>query len=323
MWGKAMSPIRTGSALILLSAALVVVGCGDAGGGRSASSRAGKSRNTASKGAGKQGDLDNLSPEMSMQRDLERLREREKSQAKVVKEMRGALSQGEGVVEKEEQKLTEIRGQIAEYDNTMRRYGTASAGAPARGGDRRAEVAAATMRTDDRNVSNTRGRNESHAVPASAARDGDGYSAMRAGYTPGGSGGEEVLYSAPTAPARQVQTASGGGEFESSPFAGARAGRSQTPAPAPMPSSASQQRVDDDENIWNPPSGNLFSSNANSSIAPPLPKSRHDALKSAPARAPQAAQPVAKASVKPTPAPMETFGSNDEFSPDLFLSGGR
>lgn len=82
----------------------------------------------------KKENLDDLSPEASMQRDLARLRERERQQAKAVGEMRNALNQGQDIVTKEEQNLRDLQGQISKYEMAMRRYENVVPEAEQRGG---------------------------------------------------------------------------------------------------------------------------------------------------------------------------------------------
>ncbi|MCC8191376.1 MAG: hypothetical protein LIP77_12210, partial [Planctomycetes bacterium] len=121
-----MAPSKIVCGLLVITLALAAGGC--SGGGRKRGSRSSKKPpKNGPQNHRASADLDDLSPEASLKRDLARLREREQQQARVVEEMRGALVQGEDVVIKEEQKLHQIRAQIASFDSDLRRYEMASA----------------------------------------------------------------------------------------------------------------------------------------------------------------------------------------------------
>lgn len=309
--------------------ALTLAGCGggDGGGGRVArgrfnlgkkdqdvASRTGSrssSKSPSAPGRRNQAvsaNLDDLNPESSMQRDLAKLRERERSQVKVVEEMRTALDQGTDMVQKEERKLADIRSQIARYDNAVRGYQQSShERAP---GGRETQSRADYARTAPQNEA----LSSPYAVNANAE------------YHPN-AGGEEVLYNARNpipmnqpAPAPR-NTASRGGEYNEKPFAGATVTRARVPEPAIRPAPQAQAPAEDDELLWNPPS-RMYADRA----VQPKPIATQGGLRpngnAAPAPQAVAKAPAAKAAPAPAVAPA-AFGDTEVFSPDLYLSGGR
>lgn len=78
------------------------------------------------------GNIDDFSPEGSMERDLAQLRKREQAQEKMLTDMRGSLNQGSEHVRREEEKLAEIRRRINNYDTAINRYEMASKSRPPR-----------------------------------------------------------------------------------------------------------------------------------------------------------------------------------------------
>ncbi len=335
-----MSRIGLICLLVGLSPALFLAGCGDSGGGRVSRGRFNpgkKDQETASRSGSKpspQGrksqpvsaGLDDLSPEGSMQRDLAKLRERERTQAKTVDEMRSAMNQAEDMVMKEERKLEEIRTQIARYDRAMQGYEQASG-----------------------NGRSPRGREApARAEYASAAPSDNQWANPYAGAS--NAGGEEVLYSnrsavpmnpAPAQAPRNLAVADrGGNEYAEKPFAGATVTRSRapsqiqaqapaTPAPAPAPRPQTQARhADEEESIWNPPS-RLYADKAvqpkpvptQQSVRPANPVAQPQAAARAPA--PAAAPQPAKQAAPQMSVSGATFEDTEVFTPDLYLSGGK
>lgn len=123
-----MSPFKFIGILTTLALCLASLGCFGGGGDGGSRGRFGllkkkKNADVASRDK-RRGvkDVDEYSPEASMQRDLKRLQETEKAQAKLVKDMRSSLNQGSDQVMREEEKLREIRTRMASYDAALRRY---------------------------------------------------------------------------------------------------------------------------------------------------------------------------------------------------------
>lgn len=250
----------------VLSAALSLAGCGAPGGKNAAvkpPGAGGKSVASRKTGAG----VDDLNPENSMRRDLQQLQERERQQIKAVEEMRTALSQGEGMIAGEEKKLSEIRSQIARYEDALRTYGK---GAYEEEASRRAAVPA-SYAPQPRGSANNYWDNRQAAARERA-------------------GNETVLYDSRAAAAAPPPAPRVKEEVVEKPFAGAPVTRSRYPEPS--------RRPELEENTWNPPT-NLFSNQA----TPP----RFDPTPTASARSEAAAsgslRPAAKAAPAPAPAP--------------------
>lgn len=147
-----------------------------------------------------QDNLENLSPSASMERDLKQLREREKLQAKRIKEMRGQLDQGSDLVKREEEKLGDIRNRIQSYDMALERYDMASSYRPQRDNAELVDPNLASSgddgyRTAPVSATPSRSRTSRKQPPAkNAAPQKNQYAA----YSPSGEK-EAVLYSSSTA----------------------------------------------------------------------------------------------------------------------------
>lgn len=248
-------------------------------------------------------DLDNLSPEASMQRDLARLKEKERQQVKTVSEMRTALGQGQEIVMKEEKNLEELRGQISKYESAMRQYeNVASAADTGRSADPRRGSPAMASRYDSRQT-----RTSGPADGEVMLYDGRAEAPVAAATPP-----------RRDAPSRQPEYA-----------------RAEPPRQAP-PAQSGPARQDG----WAPPT-NLFDTRPSVSPLAAAQTARREEQFSAmmpPARQP-ARQPVrpaaSPAAPAPAPQPAQTFAApapvpaagatfDDEvFTPDLFLSSGK
>ncbi|MDR1613782.1 MAG: hypothetical protein LBT97_13515 [Planctomycetota bacterium] len=111
-----------GTSFFRLAALLSLLACGCGGDGRTAKSwfnigggrERGKGDETLARTSRGSGNPDEKAGRRSQ---LASLRERERSQAEMVGEMREALARGEKVVEREEAKLNEIRMDLAKFDS--------------------------------------------------------------------------------------------------------------------------------------------------------------------------------------------------------------
>lgn len=339
-----MSPLRTITVLLIMSAALTACGCfggGDgnvssrgSGGNRffkkkdgaTASRSGGRGRKGAKNARANDGKIEDLSPENSMKRDLAVLRDRERAQVKVVKDMRGALVEGEDVVIREEQKLDEIRNQIARYDMAINDRGYAGA-RNARGGRAAARpapsggnVMPASMYTDEDNGG---GRSRYADRHDPAPRRGR---VEPASYRTG----EREERAPARGPARRPAYESN----DDGPYSSRDRG-----APSRYDSRPSREEpARGGREEWSP-DGNLFSS-ADSGFAVRRAPAGGNALRPEPLRRAAPRQeveepqrvsvPAAGASVRPRkpaqqPEPPARSESMDEevFTPDLYLSGGR
>lgn len=346
-----MSPIKLASSVLIVGLSLASAGCFGRGGGDSASASPSKSRfglrkkntATASKSGGRakgrtttsrnsgsvamaSADLDGISPEGSMKRDLERLKERERKQEQTVAEMRNALAQGEQMVVKEEQKLHEIRGQVKEFELAMRRYDSGPSSSPsgraqstrvmasARSSDED-YVVPASMYADPRS-SRTSGRRYQQADYGPQEREGQARENRYASYEQPRNqreqyGREEVLYDGRND--RQPQRAA--------PPQATRRNYDYQPAPRPQSQNGGMSRPEDDEWI---PQGGLFSSSARPTDAPPLQRSRQGGLRPEPAPQGQRQPAPAPAPARnPQPRPVGGEYEEEVFSPDMYLRGGR
>lgn len=355
-----MSPVRMLCLLLATSTAVVACGCfggGGGGGGRTAS-RGGrftmgrKQKEVASNDArGKKAQRQNIkasdtgpmSPEGSIQRDLALLKEREKSQEKVVKEMRAALNQGEGVVEKEELKLQEIRDQIARFDSAARQYEMASG--RSRGNDARSQVVPASMYLDQPDPRDQRNFRADRGAPPNPyerssverasyrpdPRDGydrgdDGYGRRDNPYSRNDSrqdsygGREEVLYNPQAQRAEPPRGRAPDGFNENRYNDGPRQDQYGRP----------QASRNDG---WEPSDRLFSSSNSNAPARPAAmvntlnPERKRtaqvDRNDDRPAPAAGATTRPRAAQARPEPQSRDDEGTDEVFTPDLYLSGGR
>lgn len=164
-----MSPLKIAGIVIIVALCLASMGCfggGDGGGGKRMSSRGRfglkKKRNAAASSRNKRrvGDVEQYSPEASMQRDLAQLKESEKNQVRMIKDMRSSLDQRSAQYQKEEEKLQDIRNRISSYDRAIQSQDLAA-------GDRRPARPATVM-----------------AAASVAPREGGAPRNVRASYSP-------------------------------------------------------------------------------------------------------------------------------------------
>ncbi len=92
----------------------------------------GKSADQARANGRDQRGIDDFSPEGSMERDLQALREREKIQERKIQELQGGLDQRNDLVRREQETLDEIRQRIDSYDTAIQRYEMAAQSRPPR-----------------------------------------------------------------------------------------------------------------------------------------------------------------------------------------------
>lgn len=123
------------AAIVILAFALVCAGCagGDDDGkkGRRASRSFGKKKDKAM-AEKKEKEVEAYTPEGSMKRDLTRMQQREKQQAQLVAQLRGGRNPDQARIQREEDKLYELRGRVQEYDAALQRYEMASSSRPRR-----------------------------------------------------------------------------------------------------------------------------------------------------------------------------------------------
>lgn len=283
----------------VLSLSLAASGCGLGGGGGRTASNAGSKKNKAMAGRNVKkdsrktsGDLAGMTPETSMKRDMDELREKERKQAKMVEEMRKDLAKGEDIVDKEEQKLVAIRQQIQEYGSAVRRFEMASAKGGPRQNRSQSEseeyLAPASMYAED-----NRGGKEHTFAPASYSQP-----APRETYNERPAHNNNTVRYESQGGSRVNPAARDEMLFDSRYY--------DNPQPAPTPQTAPQRRQQMTEDDWNPPT-NIFSNN------PTPPKPQAAAVK----RNPPAASPKLAPQATKAAAPAD----DEVFTPDLFLGG--
>lgn len=338
------------SLVVVLSGALAACGCfgGGDGGGRSArfgkknGNMAQKNQKNQKKAGKKQQprknaapDYSDMTPELSMRQGYDALKETETRQVRIVSEMRQALAQGEEAIQIEERKLAQIRTKIADFEVAMGRYnGPQGGGRPA--GNRPARrneeqsVVPASFYTDTRSAGpDSRARvphPSSYAnrpAPAPAGYADGGYERRQASYQQPRddryAGREETLYDSrggyrePQLPARRDNYAPG---YQSQP--------------QPQPR---EQRYAPAGNGWEAP-GRLYSdAQPRPGRAAPVANTlRPEPRIAAPASLNMdVSVPAAGATTQPRqqvrpaeqPEARAEYPSDEVFTPDLYLSGGR
>ena len=351
--------------VVLGVAMFAMPGCMGGGGSDSASkgrfSFRSKNKNSAKpkKKSSKDGELGNLTPEASLKRDLALLEEQEKTQAKRVTDMRGDLAMGKTMVDKEEQKLAELRTQVSRYRDTMGGYGgepaqnrqprqdaggyeMASRQGAGGGGPQSPYGRRAQMAPGEEMVYNGAGQPDIYAMAPSRGYEND--NSQRNGYGNNQDGGYQQppspYYSAP-APVRQQapgdvidERYAEMGEYQpTSPYMGAapmarrqqqqrpqqpQAYARQSPPPqmqVPVPPQQRQQppRMQQPQTRQQAPQQVQQQQQARkpqANIASPQPQGLRPT-----AQAKRSGENVAKQPV--------SYGDDEVFSPDMYLSGGR
>lgn len=136
--GNSMLRRKITAAIIILAFAMACMGCSDGGGdgkkGRSASRvGAGKKKDKkGAKAASEEKALAAYTPEGSMKRDLTKMQDRERQQAQLVAQLRSGRNPDQARIQREEDKLYEMRGRVQEYDAALQRYEMASRARPQR-----------------------------------------------------------------------------------------------------------------------------------------------------------------------------------------------
>lgn len=287
-------------------------------------------------------DYQDLTPEVSMRQGYDRLKETETMQLRVVEEMRNALAQGEEAMRLEENKLAQIQRKISDYEVAMQRYTPPSGPRPGRAAQppRREDhdIVAASMysdprgqRPDSRAVAtrspgyDSRGqrpddRREYAPRTAPAHYDG-GYDRRPASYA----GPQENRY-----PGREETLY----DPRANDYRGPRVNdyRSVPPQRREEPAYPANRdpRYDSRGSGWDAP-GSLYSDAAPRQSTGMKNTLRPEPRLQAPAPVPmETSVPAAGATTQsrapvrpPEPETPANHGSDEVFTPDLYLSGGR
>lgn len=280
--------IRTLFLLGALIPAIVSAGCGggkDNANAAKANDEKGETKNAAGDRSPADAGLDSLTPENSMRRDLELLRERENAQAEILSEMRGRLNENENMLKREENRLAEMRTQITRYEEAL---GLSPPGAARNGFAGQTEPALADTGFDfsgydplfqRRANANTARRAAAPEQPqaAAASKDEPGQTFIR-------------------------------GENH---FAGAPRGRARTDFSVGQP-----RRNEGEIVVWNPNDPNQAvppEVSLGMEYVPPETPARPPAIAAGPAPA------IHRSDDKPSDAPSFGKYATETFSPDLFL----
>ncbi len=183
---------------IVLAGFLLVTACGCFGGGKEPDASAsaqrgrsgGRSRFLGMRGRKKAApaqtapvqNIDQYSPDSSMERDLRRLRESEMAQRKRVEELRGGLDQRGDLIRREEERLAEIQQRIDDYNSALDRYDSAMSRRPESDYPRESNLLPRDSYEDTRAMASGeygRDSRDSRSVPPTSFRDARGGSDSR------------------------------------------------------------------------------------------------------------------------------------------------
>ncbi|MCD7897338.1 MAG: hypothetical protein LUG50_11795 [Planctomycetaceae bacterium] len=201
--------MSTRTPCIVLAGLLLVTTCGCFGGGKEPDSAAnaprgrtgGRSRFLGMRGRKKAApaqnapvqNIDQYSPDSSMERDLRCLRESEMAQRKRVEELRGGLDQRSDLIRREEERLAEIQQRIDDYNSALDRYDSAMSRRPESEYPRESNLLPRNSYEDTRAMASGEYGRDSRSVPTTAFRDNrDGMNSRDSRYTTDGE--ERVIY---------------------------------------------------------------------------------------------------------------------------------
>lgn len=338
---------RVRIAVVVLAALAVVSGCTD-GGGSSRSARRDRinrdrepSERVASKSRSRTA-LASASPEESVKRDLAELKQQEKQQARLVKEMNSQLERNSKQAKIEEERLDQLRNKIYEFEAAEKRYAQASLRREQSMREEQAVYAPDMDQPQSRRYDRGYDDEPREEVIYRPEVGGESMRSRRASAIEQRSGRgntfeaqrptkfDEPDYEAPNQTVWHTEN--------SAPARPAPAQQQAMAAPAPqrraMPVA---QKPQEEQIVWNPPTQFFTdtprrpaqqprSSRTNaSSAASAQPMGRPARTVNTPAPAP-VAEPLPATTVRvPDPTPAYSAGGADDgvFYPDRILSGGR
>ncbi len=341
-----MTSFRLAMAGLLPIVALGVTGClggGDSGGGGRTARFGGGSKDKQTASATPRTptakELNATTPEASVQRELEKLKAQEKQQAKYVNEMRDALAKDSTAIQREENKLRDIRTQVEQFESAQQRYKQALAMDRQNGNgnnDYNGGMNARTAGYEAGSQPVNRAASFTSEYPPNSQPGGyqSAPQSNQPNYTQNDRNnyqnnhpgqpvrGEEVLYGG------QPRSSLGGKSF------------SETPAPAVHRAPVSAPAHEDV--VWDPPR-ELYSRNTSAPAARQA--TQVQANRNVPQNLPDPAtlyRPVQTSAPMPQPAPVaapapspmlappalpgpaaQKPADDEVFTPDIFLSGGR
>ncbi|MCC8165505.1 MAG: hypothetical protein LIQ31_05010, partial [Planctomycetes bacterium] len=115
--------------------------------------------------------IDQYSPDSSMERDLRRLRESEMAQRKRVEELRGGLDQRSDLIRREEDRLAEIQQRIDDYNSALDRYDSALSRRPESEYPRESNLLPRDSYEDTRAMASGEYGRDNRTVPTTSFRD--------------------------------------------------------------------------------------------------------------------------------------------------------